>query len=115
MYVLYACTKTEPQKLPEHTSEHVKAQNFLGACPQTPSYNLCYGPRILYLPWAPPILSAALFIADTSCLKTAKSSICHVGTQKMHLYSAREDPNLQTEIFKYHPETGYSKWHQKQL
>ena len=28
--------KKESQKLPKHTSEHVKAQNFLGACPQTP-------------------------------------------------------------------------------
>ena len=26
----------EPQEPPEHTSEHVKSQNFLGACPQTP-------------------------------------------------------------------------------
>ena len=26
----------EPQKSPEHTSEHVKSQNFLGVCPQTP-------------------------------------------------------------------------------
>ena len=30
----------------------------LGVCPQTPSHN--HGPRFLYLPWAPPILSAAL-------------------------------------------------------
>ena len=28
--------KKEPQKPPEHASEHVKPQNFLGACPQTP-------------------------------------------------------------------------------
>jgi len=28
--------KEEPQKPPEHTSEYVKPQNFLGACPQTP-------------------------------------------------------------------------------
>ena len=27
----------EPQKPPEHTSEHVISQNFLGVCPQTPS------------------------------------------------------------------------------
>jgi len=25
-----------PQEPPEHTSEHVKPQNFLGACPQIP-------------------------------------------------------------------------------
>ena len=47
----------EPQKPLEHTSEHVKSQNFLGACPQTP---LILWPPFLYLPWAPPILSAAL-------------------------------------------------------
>jgi len=28
--------KKESQKPPEHTSEHVKSKNFLGACPQTP-------------------------------------------------------------------------------
>ena len=34
---MYCCMhKKEPQKPPEHTSEHVKRQNFLGACPQTP-------------------------------------------------------------------------------
>ena len=26
----------EPHEPPEHTSEHVKSQNFLGACPWTP-------------------------------------------------------------------------------
>ena len=26
--------KKGPQKPPEHTSEHVKSQNFLGVCPQ---------------------------------------------------------------------------------
>ena len=45
----------EPQKPPEHTSEHVKSQNFLGQTPLTQ-----YGPHFLYLPWAPTILSAAL-------------------------------------------------------
>ena len=65
MYVLYAWTKKEPQKPPEHTSEDVKPQNFLGACPQTPSHNLYYGLRFLYLPWAPPILSAALIMHIT--------------------------------------------------
>ena len=50
----------EPQKPPEHTSEHIKSQNFLGACPQTPlTQSILWGP-FLYLPWAPPILSAAL-------------------------------------------------------
>ena len=28
--------KKEPQKAPEHTSEHVNSQNVLEACPQTP-------------------------------------------------------------------------------
>ena len=31
----------------------------------------------------------------------------------MQPYSAREDPNLLSGIFKYHLETGYSKWHQQ--
>ena len=50
MYVLYACTKKEPQEPPEHTPEHVKPQNFLGACPQTPSHNLYYGPTFCICP-----------------------------------------------------------------
>ena len=34
---MYVCMhKKESQKPPEHTSEHVKSKNFLGACPQTP-------------------------------------------------------------------------------
>ena len=37
----------------------------------------------------------------TSCLKILKSSIFHVGTQKMQLHSAREDPNLLPDIVKY--------------
>ena len=63
---IYVCTvcmhKKEPQKPPEHASEHVKPQNFLGACPQSPLAQSMYGSRFLYLPWAPPILSAALHL-----------------------------------------------------
>ena len=36
-YVCAVCMlEMEPQKPPEHTSEHVKSQNFLGVCPQPP-------------------------------------------------------------------------------
>ena len=60
-YVCIVCMhKKEPQKPPEHTSDHVKSPNFLSACPQTPSQNLYYGPCFLYLPWAPLILSVDL-------------------------------------------------------
>ena len=39
------------------------------------------------------------FIADTSCLKIAKSSTCHVGTQKRSPTTTREGPNLlQSEV-----------------
>ena len=51
MCCMHTYTKKEPQKLPEYTSEHVK---FPGAFPKTPNYHF------LYLPWATPILSAAL-------------------------------------------------------
>ena len=60
----------EPQEPPEHTSEHVKSQNFLGACPQTPRINPFCGAHFLHLPWAPPILSAALL----ACLVRAGAS-----------------------------------------
>ena len=42
--------KKKPQKPPEHTSEHVKSQNFLGVCPQSPpnsispTFCICPGP-----------------------------------------------------------------------
>ena len=53
--------KKEPQELPEHTSEHVKSQNFLEACPPDPPHTIHFvGLHLLYLPWAPSILSAAL-------------------------------------------------------
>ena len=43
--------KKEPQKPPEHNSEHVKPQHFLEVCAQTTPYTI-------YI--MPPILSAAL-------------------------------------------------------
>ena len=65
----YICTvcmhDEEPQEPPEHTSEHVKSQNFLGACPQTPLVqSILRGSTFFfyYLPWAPPILSAAMLV-----------------------------------------------------
>ena len=43
----------EPQETPEHTSEVVKSQNCLKACPQTPlTQSILSGPT---LPWAPPL------------------------------------------------------------
>ena len=54
----------EPQKPPEHTLEHVKSQNFLGACLQTPLTQ--YGPHFLYLPWSSwqpwPQFSSGIFL-----------------------------------------------------
>ena len=51
----------ESQEPPELTSEHVKSQNFLGACPQTPSYNsYCRAPLFCTCPGLPQILSVAL-------------------------------------------------------
>ena len=40
MYVLYACTTKEPQKPPEHTSEHVKPPNFSGSVPPDPLHTI---------------------------------------------------------------------------
>ena len=45
----------EPQESPEHTSEVVKSQNCLRACPQTHlTQSILRGPTFLHLPWAPP-------------------------------------------------------------
>ena len=46
-----------------------------------------------------------------SWLKILKSSTFNAGTQKMQLHFAREGPNLQPDIVKYHLVAGYSKWH----
>ena len=50
---VYVCTvcmhKKEPQKPPEHASEHVKLQNFLGACPQTPlAQSILWAPLFVF-------------------------------------------------------------------
>ena len=51
----------EPQELPEHTWDHVKSQNFV---PPDPPHTIHFvRPHFLYLPWAPPILSAALGVS----------------------------------------------------
>ena len=46
---LYACAKRNLRSPQNTLQEHVKSQNFLGACPQTPLTR----PHFLYLPWAP--------------------------------------------------------------
>ena len=56
--VLYACMKKEAQKSPEHTSEHVNSQKFLGAYPQTPITQSILWAHFLYLPWTPILLAA---------------------------------------------------------
>ena len=46
--------KKEPEKPTEHTSWHVKSQNFLGACPQTPpDTHTQYGPHFCICPGPP--------------------------------------------------------------
>ena len=50
----------EPQESPEHTSENVKSQNFLGVCPQTPSHYRYFGAPFFVFSLSPQILSAAL-------------------------------------------------------
>ena len=48
--------KKEPQEPPEHTSEDVKLQNFLEACPQTPlTQSVLWGPTFCIYPAPPPI------------------------------------------------------------
>jgi len=67
-YVCTACMhKNGTSEAPRTHFRARKSSKFSGGVPQTPSHSLCYGPRILYLPWDPPILSAALpaFFAST--------------------------------------------------
>ena len=52
MYCVHA--RKEPQEPSEHTSEHVKSQNFLGACPQPPSYNPFCGAPLFVFALGPP-------------------------------------------------------------
>ena len=59
MYVLYACTK-RTLRSPQNT---LQSKSFRGHTPRPPSHNLYYGPCFLCLPWAPPILSVALYPA----------------------------------------------------
>ena len=45
----------EPQKPPEHTSEHVKSQHFLAACPQPPlTQSILWGPTFVFALGPPP-------------------------------------------------------------
>ena len=49
MYVLYACLKRSLKKPPEHTSEHVKSQNFQGRAPRPPlTQCLLWAPLFLF-------------------------------------------------------------------
>ena len=41
------------KRAPEHTSEYVKSQNFLGACPQTPLTQSVWGPKFCICPGPP--------------------------------------------------------------
>ena len=60
MYVLYACTKRSLRS-PQNTLKSMQnLKIFLGVCPKPLFHNLYYGPRFLYLPWAPPILLVTL-------------------------------------------------------
>ena len=42
--------ENEPKEPPEHTSEHVKSQNFLGACPPDPPHTIffCGAPLFVF-------------------------------------------------------------------
>ena len=77
----YVCTlyiyEKEPHKPPEHTSEHVKSQNFPGHAPRPPSYNLVYGPHFLYLPWVSLILSVVLVTITHPWLKLIPNGRVH--------------------------------------
>ena len=43
------CRYVKVQKPPEHTSEHVKSQNFLGACPQIPiTQSILWAPLFVF-------------------------------------------------------------------
>ena len=59
MYCVHA--RKRASGAPEHTSEHVKSQNFQGACPQTLlRQSILRGHTFCICPGPPPILSAAL-------------------------------------------------------
>ena len=54
VYMYCAHARKRASEAPEHTSEHVKSQNFFGACPQTPSHNPFCGPPIFLFALGPP-------------------------------------------------------------
>ena len=58
-YICAVCMhEKEPQEPPEHTSQHVKSQNFLGVCPQTPlTQAILWGPTFCICPGPPNPLS----------------------------------------------------------
>ena len=80
-------SEKEPQKPPEHTSEQVKSQNFLGACapdpPHTiykrgPTFCICPGP---HNPLGGPgsILFPLLFVSAIKCVHACKThDVAHI-------------------------------------
>ena len=76
MYTL-CMHKKEPQKLPEHITEHVKSQNFLGACSETSlTQSILFTPVFalgpLIVPAAQIIICQCIVLSD--CVR--KVSIC---------------------------------------
>ena len=53
VYMHSVCALKWASGAPEHNSEHVKSQNFLGVCPKPSSHNIV-GPHFSYLSWTPP-------------------------------------------------------------
>ena len=67
----------EPQEPPEYTSEHVKSQNFLGPCPQTPpplTQSILQGPTFWVCPGPPNPLSGP----DWEAVKILQSEPHHL-------------------------------------
>ena len=66
VYMTVCMHEKEPQEPREYISEHVKS---LGGVPLDPPHTInIAGPHFLYLPWAPPILLAALTMIGNSIL-----------------------------------------------
>ena len=53
VYMHSVCALKWASGAPEHNSEHVKSQNFLGVCLKPSSHNIV-GPHFSYLSWTPP-------------------------------------------------------------
>ena len=69
--------KKEPQEPPEHTSEHLKSQNFLGACPRPPSHNPFCGAPLFVLALGPPNpLSGPVCVCVCLCMRACVCMCC---------------------------------------